>query len=73
MMGYIHLSPDGDGRMARFLMNAMLASGGIPDGNPWRGSADNLDALESVKFGGDIRPFAAYIAERVQWSIAQAG
>jgi Fic family protein len=28
MFGYIHPYPDGNGRMARFLMNAMLASGG---------------------------------------------
>ena len=29
LFGYIHPYPDGNGRMARFLMNAMLASGGI--------------------------------------------
>jgi Fic family protein len=28
LFGYIHPYPDGNGRMARFLMNAMLASGG---------------------------------------------
>ena len=30
MFGYIHPYPDGNGRMAHFLMNAMLASGDIP-------------------------------------------
>ena len=30
LFGYIHPYPDGKGRMARFLMNAMLASGGYP-------------------------------------------
>src|SRR6185437_9026441 len=30
MLGYVHPYPDGNGRMARFLMNAMLASGGYP-------------------------------------------
>jgi hypothetical protein len=30
LLGYIHPYPDGNGRMARFLMNAMLASGGYP-------------------------------------------
>jgi len=30
LFGYIHPYPDGNGRMARFLMNAMLASGGYP-------------------------------------------
>src|SRR4051812_7410308 len=30
LFGYIHPYPDGNGRMARFMMNAMLASGGYP-------------------------------------------
>jgi Fic family protein len=30
LFGYIHPYPDGKGRMARFMMNAMLASGGYP-------------------------------------------
>lgn len=30
LFGYIHPYPDGNGRMARFLTNAMLASGGYP-------------------------------------------
>jgi Fic family protein len=30
VFGYIHPYMDGNGRMARFLMNAMLASGGYP-------------------------------------------
>lgn len=30
LLGYIHPYPDGNGRMARFMMNAMLASGGYP-------------------------------------------
>ena len=30
LFGYIHPYRDGNGRMARFLMNAMLASGGYP-------------------------------------------
>jgi Fic family protein len=28
LFGYIHPYPDGNGRMARFLMNVLLASGG---------------------------------------------
>jgi len=28
LFGYIHPYPDGNGRMARFLMNVVLASGG---------------------------------------------
>jgi Fic family protein len=30
LFGYIHPYPDDNGRMARFLMNVLLASGGIP-------------------------------------------
>jgi Fic family protein len=41
MFGYIHPYPDGNGRMARFLMNAMLASGGLSvDSDPREGSQD---------------------------------
>jgi hypothetical protein len=73
LFGYIHPYPDGNGRLARFLMNAMLASGGYP----WtvirvEDRAAYLRALESASIDGDIRPFAAFIAERVRWSIDQA-
>jgi fido (protein-threonine AMPylation protein) len=57
MLGYIHPYPDGNGRMARFLMNAMLASGGYPwtvirveDRNTY------MSALESASIDSDIRP-----------------
>jgi Fic family protein len=73
MFGYIHPYPDGNGRMARFLMNAMLASGGfawtvirVEDRTPY------LKALERASVGGDIKPFATFIAERVRWSMDQA-
>jgi hypothetical protein len=73
LFGYIHPYPDGNGRMARFLMNAMLGSGGYP----WtvirvEDRAAYLQALETASVGGDIRPFAAFIAARVRWSIDQA-
>jgi Fic family protein len=73
LFGYIHPSPDGNGRMARFVMNAMLASGGYP----WtvirvEDRVAYLQALETASIDGDIRPFAAFIAERVRWSIDQA-
>jgi Fic/DOC family protein len=66
LFGYIHPYPDGNGRMARFLMNAMLASGGYP----WtvirvEDRAAYLQALESASIDGDIRPFAAFIAQCV--------
>jgi Fic family protein len=73
MLGYIHPYPDGNGRMARFPMNAMLASGGYPwtvirveDRNTY------MSALESASIDSDIRPFARFIAERVEWSMKKA-
>jgi Fic family protein len=73
LFGYIHPYPDGNGRMARFLMNAMLASGGylwvvirVEDRQHY------LKALESASVENDITPFATFIAQRVQWSLEQA-
>ncbi|MDE0152475.1 MAG: Fic family protein [Gammaproteobacteria bacterium] len=70
LFGYIHPYPDGNGRMARFIMNAMLASGGYP----WtvirvedRGSY--LAALEASSVGQDIDPFARFIAAQVGRSL----
>lgn len=67
IIGYIHPYPDGNGRVARFLMNVMLASGGYPwtvirvdDRNRY------MAALESASVGGDIKPFAAFVAEQMQ-------
>ncbi|HKC13227.1 MAG TPA: Fic family protein, partial [Vicinamibacteria bacterium] len=73
MFGYIHPYPDGNGRMARFLMNAMLASGGYP----WtvvrvEDRDAYLAALDRASIDRDIGPFAAFMAERVQWSIKSA-
>ena len=72
LFGYIHPYPDGNGRMARFLMNAMLASGGYP----WtvirvEDRAAYLGALDRASIDTDIRPFATFIAERVNWSLEQ--
>jgi fido (protein-threonine AMPylation protein) len=72
LFGYTHPYPDGNGRMARFLMNAMLASGGYP----WtvirvEDRADYMKALESASVQMNIRPFAKFIAERVMWSMEQ--
>ncbi|MGO8840765.1 MAG: Fic family protein [Methyloceanibacter sp.] len=73
LFGYIHPYPDGNGRMARFLMNAMLASGGYP----WtvirvEDQRKYLASLDTASINNDIRPFARFIAERVQWSLDQA-
>ena len=69
LLGYIHPYPDGNGRMARFLMNAMFASGGYP----WtvidvEHRAAYMSALESASVGGDIVPFAKLMEDRMQWS-----
>jgi Fic family protein len=73
LFGYIHPYPDGNGRMARFVMNAMLASGGYP----WtviRVEHRNayLAALDRASIDMEIEPFAEFIAERVRWSMKQA-
>jgi Fic family protein len=73
LFGYIHPYPDGNGRMARFLMNAMLASGGYP----WtvirvEDRDAYLAALDRASTDNDIAPFAKFIAQRVQWSMKQA-
>jgi fido (protein-threonine AMPylation protein) len=73
LFGFIHPYPDGNGRMARFLMNAMIASGGYP----WtvicvEDRDAYMKALESASVKMDIGPFATFIAERVKWSMDQA-
>lgn len=73
LIGYVHPWPDGNGRMARFVMNAMLASGGYP----WtvirvEDRDAYLAALERASTDGGIRPFARIVAERVQWSMERA-
>ena len=69
LLGYIHPYPDGNGRMARFLMNAMLASGGYP----WtiidlEHRAAYMAALEAASVEGSIASFAEPIADRLAWS-----
>ncbi len=66
LFGYIHPYHDGNGRMARFVMNAMLASGGYP----WTViRVDDRDAylsaLDRASVDLEIAPFAAFIAGRV--------
>jgi fido (protein-threonine AMPylation protein) len=60
---YIHPYMDGNGRMGRFLMNAMMASGGYP----WlvvavEHRAEYMAALEAASVGGDIVPFTKFLA-----------
>ena len=70
LFGYIHPYPDGNGRMARFLMNLMLASGGYP----WTvirvvDRKAYLSALDRASIEMDIHPFTTFIVRRVQWRL----
>ena len=63
---YIDLYPDGNGRIGRYLMNAMLASGGYPwTVIPLRQRDRFMDSLESTSVGNDIGPFADFMARLV--------
>ena len=66
LLGYVHPYPDGNGRMARFLMNVMLASGGyawttirVEDRRAY------MAALEAASVGRDIVPFAEFVGRYV--------
>jgi len=64
---YIHPYFDGNGRMARFLMNVMLASGNYP----WTvikldTREQYMSALEKASVDGDIADFAKFIGEQVR-------
>ena len=64
---YIHPYIDGNGRMGRFLMNAMLASGGYPwTVIPLERLDDYMAALEAASVGQDIAPFARFVGGLVR-------
>lgn len=64
---YIHPYLDGNGRMGRFLLNVMLASGGYPwTVVPVERRNDYMSALESASVRQDIQPFAKLLADLVQ-------
>lgn len=70
LFGFIHPYPDGNGRLARLLMNTMIASGGYP----WTvihvaDRAQYMEALESASVERLIEPFAEFIAAQVQRSL----
>jgi len=71
MFVYIHPYMDGNGRIGRFLMNVMMASGGYPwtvipveDRNVYMG------ALEKASVGEDIVPFANFLGGLVRKGLA---
>ncbi|MGH7880098.1 MAG: Fic family protein, partial [Candidatus Binataceae bacterium] len=64
---YIHPYMDGNGRMGRFLMNAMMAGGGYPwTIIPLDRRADYMGSLESASVNHDIKPFAEFLASLVK-------
>ena len=64
---YIHPYMDGNGRMARFLMNAMLAGGGYPwTVIPVERRDEYMQALEQASVHQDIEPFTEFLASLVE-------
>jgi Fic/DOC family len=64
---YIHPYMDGNGRIGRFLMNVMLASGGYPwTVIPVQERDGYMQALESASVERNIEPFAKFIAYLVR-------
>jgi hypothetical protein len=67
LFAFIHPYFDGNGRVARFLMNVLLATAGYP----WtvvrvQRRSQYLAALEAASTGGRIEPFATFIAEEMR-------
>jgi len=67
LLGYVHPFPDGNGRIARFAMNTLFASGGYP----WtvirvETRDEYMASLEAASVGGDVGPFARFIGRQLR-------
>jgi hypothetical protein len=64
---YIHPYMDGNGRLGRFLMNAMLVTGGyVWTVIPVERRKPYMDALEAASTGHDIAGFSALLGEMIR-------
>jgi len=72
---FIHPYYDGNGRIGRFLMNTLLASGGYPWTVIRMSRRDEyMKALEAASVEGEIKPLAEFIAQEMQqWAPAREG
>jgi len=67
---FIHPYMDGNGRMGRFLMNAMLASGGYPwTVIPVESREQYMNALEQASVHQNIIPFSEFLGYLVEEGI----
>lgn len=74
LLGYIHPFPDGNGRTARFMMNALLAAGGYP----WtvvrfEERERYLAALDMASLSGDVTEFSHLLGELLVGQRNRAG
>jgi hypothetical protein len=68
---YIHPYMDGNGRIGRFLMNVMLASGGYPwTIVPLQRRAAYMAALEDASVRQNIEPLATFLGQLVSEAMA---
>jgi len=71
---YIHPYMDGNGRVARFLMNVMMAAGGYPwTVVPVEERSAYMTALEKASVGEDIVPFTDFLAALARKGLAGEG